>query len=95
MPLTAIKSEEAADLSLEEIFERLQGQAEGLSSQEARRRLDELGPQLGGGAQEKPTEEVGGLFLGAHPLDDRGRRRTLAHCAALDRHDHHMRDAGV
>ncbi len=44
MPLSSIKPEEAASISLDQAFERLQCKREGLSEQEAQRRLAELGP---------------------------------------------------
>ncbi|KMY68672.1 metal ABC transporter ATPase [Desulfocarbo indianensis] len=67
MTLAAIKSEEAAAVSLDQAFQRLASGREGLSQEEAQRRLKELGPNLVRERKQSPLLKLLGYFWGPIP----------------------------
>jgi len=67
MPLSAIKSEAAATISMDQAFEQLQSSREGLASQEVTRRLGELGPNMMEERHESLALKLLGYFWGPIP----------------------------
>jgi len=67
MTLAAIKSEEAAAVSLDQAFQRLESGREGLSQDEAQRRLKELGPNKVEERKQSPLKKLLGYFWGPIP----------------------------
>ena len=67
MSLSAIKPDEAANLSLDVAFDRLEAAREGLSTAEAQRRLRELGPNRMAEHKQSPLLKLLGYFWGPIP----------------------------
>jgi H+-transporting ATPase len=67
MPLAAIKSEAASAISMDQAFEQLQSSREGLASQEAKRRLEELGPNTMEEKKQSVLRKLLGYFWGPIP----------------------------
>lgn len=73
-----LSDDESKQLPTDQVLEALGTTAEGLSSNEAARRLAETGPNALEEEKANPPVEIPGLLLGPHSLDDRNRGDPLS-----------------